>query len=136
MDNTILSARVALTAAALAVTFWAAKATAIGIAGGLDRSPFESPLFLAGLIAFVIAGASLGVAATYGRALWVRVAGGALAFVAFLALAQAVGAVTAALAPADPSWVWAELELWVIAPVALLCARVVAQLRSARSTAV
>ena len=43
------SLRIAQLAATAAAVFWTAKATAIGIAGGLDKSPLESPLFIAGL---------------------------------------------------------------------------------------
>ena len=36
-------------------------------------------------------------------------------------------AVATTLAPADPSWVWAEVELWVIAPLPLAVALLVAR---------
>jgi hypothetical protein len=65
--------RVAMLAAAVAVVAWAAKAIAIWIAGGLDRSALEGPLFLAGFLSLLAAVAAVGVALAAGRATWLRV---------------------------------------------------------------
>jgi hypothetical protein len=46
-----------------AVAAWGIKAVAIGVAGGLEKSPFEGPLFRIGLLALVVAFAAAGVAA-------------------------------------------------------------------------
>ena len=126
MNSHTRSTRIALSAAGLAAACWAAKAVSIDIAGGLDKSPFEGPLFFAGLIAFVVAVVSLGVALTRGRPAWLRAIAGVVAFIVGLGISQVVGAVATTLAPADPSWVWAEVELWVIAPLALAAAWMVA----------
>ena len=60
------SRRIALWASIAAATFWTAKSIAIGLAGGLDKSPLEAPLFFLGLISFVVAVVALGVALTAG----------------------------------------------------------------------
>ncbi|QZY29841.1 hypothetical protein [Nocardioides coralli] len=110
------AARVATWATTGAVVIWAVKAVAIGTAGGLDRSPAESPLFLAGMLTFLVGVVAIGLAVTAGRGLAVRLLGvlGAVTglFVAWMVIDTAI----AALAPEqDPHWVWEELQLWVIA---------------------
>jgi len=109
------------------VACWAAKAISIDMAGGLDKSPFESPLFFAGLISYVIAVVSVGIILTHGRPAWLRAIAGLLAFIVGIGISQVAGAVATTLAPADPSWVWAEVELWVIAPLPLAVALLVAR---------
>ncbi len=47
--------RSAYVAALATVALWTAKAIAIAVAGGLGKSPLESPLFLLGLLACVVA---------------------------------------------------------------------------------
>jgi hypothetical protein len=59
--------RAGAAAAVAAALLWTAKAIAIWTAGGLDESPLESPLFVLGLLAIVIAYIALGVAAARGR---------------------------------------------------------------------
>lgn len=49
------SRSIALWAALAAATSWAAKSVPIGVAGGLDKSPLEAPLFFAGLISLAVA---------------------------------------------------------------------------------
>jgi hypothetical protein len=56
-----------------------------------------------------------------------RVAAGALAFVAALGVTFAIDAAVVAVQPADPSWVWAELQLWLEAPLVLIAAWLVAR---------
>jgi hypothetical protein len=109
--------RVALLGAIGAVVFWAAKATAIGIAGGLDKSPLESPLFLAGLISALAGAGALGAWVLAGRATWLRVLGAVVAIVLVVLSAGVGGSVAAALQPEDPGWVWGEVNLWVSAAV-------------------
>jgi len=117
--------RVALLGAAGAVVFWAAKATAIGIAGGLDKSPLESPLFVAGLLSALVGAGALGAWLLAGRPTWVR-ALGALGVIVLVVLSAGIGgSVAAALQPDDPSWVWGEVNLWVSA--AVLAAAVLVQ---------
>lgn len=108
MDTT----RIAVTSAAAAVVAWAAKAVAIGLAGGLDKSAFEGPLFLTGLVFFVVAVGSLAVGAV-GPSWWARataLTGAVVAVVVAIALA---GMGVDALTSSD-HWVWNELNLWVL----------------------
>jgi len=113
------STRLALGATLATTFFWTAKAVAIGIAGGLDRSPLESPLFLLGLACSIVAAAATGIAiarrpTTLGRAL--AAAGGIVAGALFTGAANAV---VAALAPPSPGWVWGEVNLWAMALILL-----------------
>lgn len=80
------ASRLAALAAIIAVVSWGLKAVAIGIAGGLDRSPFESPLFGLGLVAIVVAFASLGVAVARERPIAFKIAAGVVGVVIGLAL--------------------------------------------------
>ncbi len=112
------AAKVATYATIGAVVVWALKALAIGIAGGLDKSPVEGPLFFIGFLLFVTGVIAIGLALTAGRSVAVRV-GGLVATVAVLFVVWlAVDTIVASLAPEDdPHWVWAELQLWIIAVV-------------------
>jgi hypothetical protein len=105
--------RVALSAAVAAVVLWGAKAVAIGVAGGLDRSPFEGPLFALGLLAILVACAATGAAATAGRALWIRILAAALALIIGLAVAILSDTASGALVPETAGWVSEEAGLWV-----------------------
>jgi hypothetical protein len=118
------SRRIALWAALAAASSWTFKSVAIGVAGGLDKSPFEGPLFFLGLLSFVAAVVALGVALTEGGRSWVRVPAGVGGFAVGLALTLVVDAAVAAIAPedADRHWIWTELNLWVVAIVALALA--------------
>lgn len=125
--------RVALLGATGALVFWAAKAIAIGIAGGLDKSPLEGPLFLAGLLSALVGAAALGAWLLAGRPTWVR-ALGALGVIVLLVLSAGVGgSVAAALQPAEPGWAWGEVNLWVSA--ALLAVAVLVQRSRAQTGA-
>jgi hypothetical protein len=119
--NDLTASRVALSAAIGAVLAWAAKAVVIWIAGGLDRSPAETPLFLLGLLCAVTAAVALAIAASKGRE-------GTMRAVIPLGWIAAVVLVSGLLdwlitlpEPENPSWVWAEMELWALA-VTLLAA--------------
>lgn len=118
------SRRIALWAALAAAAAWTAKSVAIAAAGGLDRSPLEGPLFFLGLACFAVAVVSLGVAGAAGHPTRVRAAAGVGAFALGFALTLAVDAVVVALhAPGvERHWVWAELNLWVVATVGLTVA--------------
>ncbi len=113
--------RLAVIAAAAAVLVWAAKAVAIGLAGGLDKSPAEGPLFFLGLLCFVVAGCAFGAALTTGRPVAVRVLGVIAVAVVVILLSQIIGAVVATFAPpeSEAHWVWAEVELWIGALIVL-----------------
>ena len=118
------SRRIALWAATAAAILWAAKATAIAAAGGLDKSPLEGPFFLAGLASFVVAVVALGVAATAGARTWVRVLAGVGAFAVGFATTVVVDTAVRAVNPERPGrhWVWTEVNLWVVAAVVLAIA--------------
>lgn len=105
--------RVSLVAAAAAVVIWAGKAIAIWIAGGLDESALEGPLFGLGLLAALVAGGALGVALTVGRRDFVRVAAGAAGVVGTLLLVMLLSALSDALMPDSTGWVRTEAGLWV-----------------------
>lgn len=97
-----------------AVVVWGVKALVIGLAGGLDKSPLESPLFILGLVLYVLGVIAIGLAVTAGRSVVVRILGGigalALGFAAFLA----IDTIIAGMAPdTDPHWAWAEAQLWI-----------------------
>jgi hypothetical protein len=121
MSASLLAWYAALTAAAA----WAAKAVAIGLAGGLDRSALEGPLFLLGLLAALVGAGALGAALADGRGMPQRAAVVVVAVVAVTFLAAVTAAIFAALAPSDPGWVWSELNLWVIATLLVVAAAVV-----------
>ncbi|WP_028659936.1 hypothetical protein [Nocardioides insulae] len=135
MNTTTTSSRIALTAATLSVAFWAAKSVAIGTAGGLGISPWENPLYFAGLLCHVTAVVSLGLALSTGRhpaqraLLVVALIGGALAITVL------VGTIAASLEPAAPSWMWTELNLWVIGLLTLAAAWLVVRRQSLRASA-
>jgi hypothetical protein len=118
------SRRIALWFALAAAAAWTAKSVAIGLAGGLDKSPLEAPLFITGLVTFVVAVVALGVAATPGVRTSLRILAGVGAFVvgfaSTLALDAAVGAFHAS--GAERHWVWTEFNLWVAALAALVIA--------------
>lgn len=105
--------RVATVAAVGAVAAWAAKAVAIAIAGGLDRSPAEGPLFFLGMLCILVAFGAAGVAATAGRSTMLRVLGAlggiAVGLIGFLVVETAVGLVV----PSSAGWVQEEAGLWV-----------------------
>ena len=118
------SQRIALWAALAAAACWSAKSVAIGVAGGLDKSPLEGPLFIAGLVSFVVAVVALGVALTPRVRTSMRVLAGVGAFVVGLALTLATDAVVGAFhaSGVERHWVWTEFNLWVAALVALTIA--------------
>ena len=118
------SRRIALWAAVAAAVSWTAKSVAIGVAGGLDKSPLEAPLYFAGLISFVVAIVALGFAAISGARTWVRVLAGAGAFVTGVALTIVVDAVVGAFSSStgERHWVWTEFNLWVVSLTALTVA--------------
>lgn len=130
-DRTAVTARLAVGLASLSAAGWAAKAVAIGTAGGLDLSPAEGPLFFLGLGANVAAVACLLLVLARHRPRGQRV----LVALSALPLVFALGLVTRGVVwlfePPDPHWVWAELNLWVVA-VALLCVAVVVHRRVVR----
>jgi hypothetical protein len=124
MVGVMNSRRLALWAALAAATSWAAKSVAIGLAGGLDKSPLEAPLFFAGLISFVVAVVALGTAVTSAARTWMRVVAGLGAFAVGFSLTVVVDALVGTFhgSGAERHWVWTEFNLWVAALGALAVA--------------
>lgn len=110
---------VAWVAAIVTAVVWSAKAVAIGVAGGLDRSPLEGPLVLLGFGTSLVAVAALGVALTASRPVALRVAAAVGAMVAWFVLLLALDAAVSAVEPSDPGWAWEEISLWVAAALLL-----------------
>jgi hypothetical protein len=114
--------RLAVTASVVTTVLWTAKAIAIGIAGGLGRSPAEGPLFFLGFLAFIAATVLTGMALARRRTR----AGYALAAVVAVVVAVVYGALEgaliSALQPRHPGWVWGELNLWVLMSTVLAVA--------------
>jgi fucose 4-O-acetylase-like acetyltransferase len=109
------AARLGLYSALGAAAAWAAKALAIGLVGGLERSVVEGPLFLLGLLFALVAAGALGAAVAHTRGTPHRVVAAVLAIVAVTVLAAAMASAFAAVAPSDPGWAWSEVNLWVVA---------------------
>jgi hypothetical protein len=114
MNTTFLARAASL----LAVLCWIAKATAVGLAGGPDRSPLETPLFLVGLLLAICAGVMLALAATGGRPLWQRIAAGVLTVPLTFGIATAVDQLVKVLV-SSTHWVWSEVNLWVMGALLL-----------------
>jgi hypothetical protein len=114
--------RVAAVAAVAAALLWAAKAIAIWIAGGLDESPLESPLFVLGLLAIVIAYVALGVALAQGRSTLVAILAGVGGFVVGAAVALVSDALARAMLPDSTGWVEGEAGLWLSAGLTVMFA--------------
>jgi hypothetical protein len=108
MDTT----RISLIAALAAVVAWALKGVAIGLAGGLGKSPLEGPLFLAGLACFVVAACSLALSVVRRRDWWVQAAAVAGAVATVVAVAVVSGSIVDAVASGG-HWAWSELSLWL-----------------------
>jgi hypothetical protein len=98
---------------------WGLKAVAIGVAGGLDISPFESPLFFVGLIAIVVAFAALGVSVAGDRSTGVKVLAAIAGVVGGVVLSMVSSMIAEAVVPDSAGWVQAEAGLWVSALLAV-----------------
>ena len=112
--------RVAVVAAITAAVAWGLKAIAIGVAGGLDKSPLETPLFALGLVAIVAAFVALGVAVARGRSLAFKIVASVVGVVIGLGLSALASWVAAAVVPESAGWVQAEAGLWFSALLALI----------------
>ncbi|MPZ93807.1 MAG: hypothetical protein GEU96_02590 [Propionibacteriales bacterium] len=113
------ASRLAVLAAITSLVAWGLKAVAIWVAGGLDESPLESPLFVLGLAAIVVAVVSLGVAVARERPLAFKVIGGVVGLLIGVALSSLASFVAAAVIPDSAGWVQEEAGLWLSALLAL-----------------
>jgi xanthine/uracil permease len=105
--------RIAVISALICIGAWTAKSVAIGLAGGLDRSPLEGPLFFLGLVSFVATVVLLALALTTARPLALRALAVLVGVVAGVGFSVVTEMVLTTVRPADPSWVWSEVNLWV-----------------------
>ncbi|MPZ61274.1 MAG: hypothetical protein GEU93_08255 [Propionibacteriales bacterium] len=105
---------VAVAAAVGAVAAWGLKAVAIGVAGGLDESPLEAPLFFVGLVATVVAYVAAGVAAVGGRPIWKPILGGVAGIVVGLGVLMLIENGVGSLVPESAGWVKEEAGLWAV----------------------
>jgi hypothetical protein len=83
------------------------------------RAPLESPLLVLGLVAIVVAYASLGVAVARERPLAFKVIGGVVGVLIGFALSILASFLAAALIPESGGWVQEEAGLWFSALLAL-----------------
>ena len=105
--------RLAVVAAAAAVALWVAKGIAIAVAGGLDKSPLEGPLFALGMLSLLVALGAFGVAVTEGRPPLFRAGAAVAALVVGVATSLLVQVLVKGLLPASTDWVQEEAGLWV-----------------------
>jgi hypothetical protein len=91
------------------------KGVAIAIAGGLDKSALESPLFIVGLVAMIVAAGAFGAALATRRPAWLRALAVIVAVPLGAAIALGVQALIKALLPDSAGWVEEEAGLWVSA---------------------
>ncbi len=118
-----------------AAVLWAAKAVAIGSAGGLGRSPAEAPLFFLGMICWAVAVVTGGLGLSRGRSAGVRVLAVLAAVAAAALFTLLISAAVVAVQPDRPSWIWGEVNLWVLAIVTLVVAFGAVGAHSRRSSA-
>lgn len=106
----------ALVAAGVTAVMFAAKALTIASGRDAFEDPIVNGFFFAGGLAlvatFVLAGA--GVATRH------RGRGAALGLLVGVVGGVAIAALAGVLLPADGSWVWGEVNLWVIAVATLV----------------
>jgi hypothetical protein len=103
-----------------AVVAWGVKAVVIGLAGGLEKSSLESPLFFVGLVLYVLGVAAIGLAVTAGRSIALRILGVIAAVTMGVLATLALDAIVAGMAPTDPHWVWEEAQLWIVSGLTAL----------------
>jgi hypothetical protein len=113
MNTSLNATRVPLICALGALAAWTLKSVAIGVAGGLGKSPYEDPLFLTGLACSVGSVVTLGLLLTTGRRLAVRIGACLLGVGAVFALTIAVDAAAHAVTASD-HWTLTEVNLWVL----------------------
>ncbi|WP_162802913.1 hypothetical protein [Ornithinimicrobium avium] len=123
MDSTRIR-RAAVAAALVSFVFFGVKDLVMAAAGGVGRTWWENPPFY---IAFVLALVSLvltGLVACRGRT-WIARLGLVLVMLLFCAAAAGVGVlVVGVVQPADPGWIWGELNLFMLPLSALALALV------------
>lgn len=107
--------RIAVIASSATLALWVADALTIWSAGGPGHGPLEGLLFLAGFACHILAWVAIGLAVAAGRPAPVRALAAAGVVVAAVLVAGLVNVLVAVAQPADPGWVWGEVNLWVLA---------------------
>jgi hypothetical protein len=105
--------KVAALAALGAAAAWALKGVAIAVAGGLDQSPLEGPLYFLGLILMLIAYGAAGWAVTATRSTGLRLLGILGGLIVGSLVGVAIQAVVGVVVPDAAGWVREEAGLWV-----------------------
>lgn len=113
------TSRIAVITAATGLVAWLGKATAIGLAGGQDHTPLVDALFLAGLLANVVAVVAISLTLAHDRSRLVRIGAVLAGTAVMLAFVTVLNLAILRIQPADASWVWAELNLWITAALTL-----------------
>ena len=126
----------ALVAAVLTGVMFALKATTIATGRDPLDDPLVNGLFYVGAFGLALTFALAGAALARRR----RLLGAALGLLVGVAAGVSIAALASALLPDDGSWVWGEVNLWIIALltitlVLVLRSRTDASRRAARGTA-
>lgn len=120
------SSRIAVLASFAALALWVADSVAIWFASG-QQSSIDGALFFAGLACQLLAVVAIGLTLGAGRPALHR----ALAAVGAVAVTVAVAILTnvlvALVQPVDPGWACGEVNLWVLALLAVAAATWVAR---------
>jgi hypothetical protein len=106
---------IAKLSAGVAVVAWTAKVIVIAAAGGLSKSPMEGPLFVLGMLAFVVACAALGVAVSADRSVAWRVGAAVVLVLLGILISMVLQALLNAVLPDAMGWLRNETGLWVSA---------------------
>ena len=100
---------------------WSFKALAIWEAGGLGKTDLEDLGWAVGTLLFLMTWATLGIAFTAGRAIWLRIVAAVAGVVVGLALFMALDGAADWL-PESAGWVREEAGLWAVALLTLALA--------------
>lgn len=121
MDTT-RATRAALALALLCFLALVVKNVVMAAAGGVGRTWWENPPFYAALLLGLVSLALTLVAAVRGRTWRVWLGTGAAMLVLGVAAAAAGALLVGAVQPADPGWIWGELDLFTLPLSALALA--------------
>jgi hypothetical protein len=83
----------------------------------LDKSALESPLFIVGLVAIIVASGAFGAALGTRRPAWLRALAAIVAVAVGAAVALGLQGLIKALLPDSAGWVEEDAGLWVSASI-------------------
>ena len=109
----------ALAAAVLAVVLFALKALTIAAGRDAFDDPWVNGFFYAGVVALALTFALAGAAVSRRRGRRGRLRGAALGLLVGVVGGVLIAVVATTLLLSDGSWVWGEVNLWVIALLTL-----------------